>query len=256
MNNISKFLGLFLTLLLANGLVANTVPYMGGIGSGDDSYTLNTSLVPDYACFLGGNGSGDMMWESSSEIPTPIVLAYYKAEIKNGAIEISWRTESESNNAAFIVYRNDETIARIEGAGTSSISHEYSYRDNMILPGVSYTYMIADVDYANTETRYEDLAITLVPVEEDIKLSFSIGDACPNPFNPLTVIPFEINKQSTVMAILYDINGRKVRTLINNSYESGTHNLKINGSDLASGLYLVSIELKNTLTVRKALLLK
>ena len=60
------------------------------------------------------------------EVPLPITLKSFTAQAKNGTVELAWNTASETDNAQFLIYRNSELIATVDGAGTSSEPHNYS----------------------------------------------------------------------------------------------------------------------------------
>ena len=65
----------------------------------------------------------------------------------------------------------------------------------------------------------------------------------PNPCNPSTVIKYSIGKTETVKLNIYNIQGQKIRTLVNNCQEPGVYDVRWNGADdrgnhAASGMYL------------------
>ena len=90
--------------------------------------------------------------------------------------ELSWETASETNNASFVIYRNDIEIASVEGAGTTSEPHNYEHIDDQVIPGNTYTYVLADVSYENEDTKYTDNAVTITIPENDIPTEFILGD--------------------------------------------------------------------------------
>lgn len=59
----------------------------------------------------------------------------------------------------------------------------------------------------------------------------------PNPFNPSTVISYQLPFNAMVTVKIYDMLGREVRTLVNANQESGTYSVSFNASNLASGIY-------------------
>lgn len=72
---------------------------------------------------------------------------------------------------------------------------------------------------------------------------FSLEQNYPNPFNPSTSISYSIPAASNVTITVYDVNGRKVADLINNtSMSAGTHQVKFDATNLASGVYLYRID--------------
>lgn len=84
----------------------------------------------------------------------------------------------------------------------------------------------------------------------------------PNPFNPSTVIEFSIGSRSPVELAVFDMQGRRVRTLVaDTEFESGVHRVKWDGRDdvgrtVAAGVYLYRLETRDAKHVRKMVLVK
>jgi hypothetical protein len=75
-----------------------------------------------------------------------------------------------------------------------------------------------------------------------IPSDLAMSSAYPNPFNPSTSLRIELAHSGLVRMIAYDILGREVGTLMNHTLNSGTHTVGFDGSGLASGVYLLTIE--------------
>jgi flagellar hook assembly protein FlgD len=80
--------------------------------------------------------------------------------------------------------------------------------------------------------------------------------AYPNPFNPVSTIKYELPKDVHVKLSVYNINGQKIRDLINNYQEAGIHEVKFDGSKLPSGMYFYRITAGNFSDVKHILLIK
>ena len=95
-------------------------------------------------------------------------------------------------------------------------------------------------------------------VEGDItkNYSFDLEQNYPNPFNPSTSIKYTIAERSNVSIKVFDMLGKEVATLINSEKESGSYEVNFNASDLASGLYIYTINAGNFTSSRKMMLLK
>lgn len=221
-----------------------------GVTEGNPTWTASEwEITPaDVADCTPGTLAGDY--------PLPIALASFTATAVNGTVELAWETATETNNARFVIYRNNEAIGSVEGAGTTSEPHNYIFVDETVVPGVTYTYVLADVDYANTETKYTDDAVTVTVANNIVEADFVVGDAYPNPFNPSAVLPVELNRNAMLKASLYDLNGREVQSLANGNYSAGSYDLRINGANLTTGLYLVRVLVDNTLDIQKIALIK
>ena len=90
---------------------------------------------------------------------------------------------------------------------------------------------------------------------------FSISNNYPNPFNPLTTFSYNLPKNAKVKIVIYDINGRVVKTLIEDNQLAGYQTISWNstnqiGETVATGLYFYSIETDNFSKTKKMLLLK
>ncbi|NQV18780.1 MAG: T9SS type A sorting domain-containing protein [Armatimonadetes bacterium] len=99
-------------------------------------------------------------------------------------------------------------------------------------------------------------------LNEDIisnKLDFS---NYPNPFNPETTISFSIHEASKIELSVYNIKGQKVKVIVNDEFEKGTHNIVWNGEDsndkrVGSGVYFYKLKVNGKeKSVRKCLLIK
>ena len=83
----------------------------------------------------------------------------------------------------------------------------------------------------------------------------------PNPFNPTTTISFDLPEESKVKIEIYNIKGQKVKTLANDKYQTGNHQVIWNGTDennksVGSGVYFYKMETADVTVMKKCLLLK
>ncbi|RJP74670.1 MAG: T9SS C-terminal target domain-containing protein [Candidatus Zixiibacteriota bacterium] len=97
---------------------------------------------------------------------------------------------------------------------------------------------------------------------------YALHPAHPNPFNPATIIRFDLPQAGRVKLEVFDVTGRLVRTLGTGArhasplpagetwYPAGTHAVTFDGSGLASGVYLVRLEAGSFVQTRKIILLK
>ena len=83
----------------------------------------------------------------------------------------------------------------------------------------------------------------------------------PNPFNPVTTLPYDLPEQATVNIIIYDMLGRTVRQLINSTQDAGYKSIHWDGTDsfgnaVSAGVYLYQIKAGEFVQTKKMVLLK
>ncbi|MDP1675453.1 MAG: alpha/beta fold hydrolase [Bacteroidota bacterium] len=76
---------------------------------------------------------------------------------------------------------------------------------------------------------------------EYLSQKFSLDQNFPNPFNPTTTIKFGLQERSEVSLKVYDMLGREIASLIDNSFAAGYYNYSWNASGLPSGMYIYRI---------------
>jgi hypothetical protein len=86
--------------------------------------------------------------------------------------------------------------------------------------------------------------------------SYALCQNYPNPFNPNTTIKFELSQKSQVSLKVFNALGQLVTTLVNGEQEAGYHEVKFNGSNLASGVYFYRIQAGDFVATKRLLLLK
>ncbi len=85
---------------------------------------------------------------------------------------------------------------------------------------------------------------------------FTLEQNFPNPFNPTTMINYSIAKEGQVRLTVFNAIGNKVATIVNENKPAGNYSIQLNGSNLASGIYLYRLESGNFSATKKFMLLK
>jgi len=85
---------------------------------------------------------------------------------------------------------------------------------------------------------------------------FLIHNNYPNPFNPTTIISYEIGEQEFTTMKIYDMTGKKVAVLVNEIQNPGQYTVKLNGSNLSSGVYFCKFTSGSRTKIIKMLLVK
>ena len=102
-------------------------------------------------------------------------------------------------------------------------------------------YLINEKEYHEISPPENVAALNSEQIE--IPTSYQFYQNYPNPFNPTTTIAFDLPVNALVQMDIYDITGRKIRTLINRQYPAGSHQViwdgtDRNGNQAASGVYV------------------
>ena len=211
----------------------------------------------------GGGGQGDSWLNNGGanyvatftipEEEVPVTLASFTAAAVKGSVKLNWVTESEAENSHFLIYRDGEVIAQVEGAGTTSETNSYSYLDTRVQAG-NHRYAISDVTYGGVEKVHE--AVTVEVGAALAEASFELSKAYPNPFNPSTNIRYALPTEQDIDLGVYDMNGLRVADLYSGSQSAGEHSLVWNASGFPSGIYFVRLFVGDMVQTMKVVLMK
>jgi unsaturated chondroitin disaccharide hydrolase len=117
--------------------------------------------------------------------------------------------------------------------------------------GTSY----ADYYYLEAIIRYKELMDEELP-ELMSQTIFYLEQNYPNPFNNTTRIMYSVNELSNVEISIFDITGRRIKTIINEQHLPGTHNITFHPSGLSTGTYFYSLTAGGEKQFRKMVLIK
>jgi hypothetical protein len=243
-----------------------------GVSPNTTNHTLTstgqTGIIPQY---ILGSTNGDN--------PLPVELASFTANLVSNGIQLQWTTFSEIENDGFEIWRsidNDQNFEYLTGyqnnpllvgAGNSSTTHEYGYLDNDIQNGHTYYYQLWDVSFGGERVSHAPVSVTLNQVP-DAARKFVLFQNYPNPFNPITYIRFQINdiKSSYGAAIpvtlnIYDLLGRKIKTLLNEDLNVGDYTLSWDGTNefnqnVASGSYIYMLQIGDQKITKQLVLVR
>jgi hypothetical protein len=85
---------------------------------------------------------------------------------------------------------------------------------------------------------------------------FELGQNYPNPFNPATTIRYQLPVKSQVALKVYDVLGKEINTLVDEVQNTGSYDVRFDGSGLPSGVYLFRIQAGTFSSTKKMLLVK
>lgn len=119
--------------------------------------------------------------------------------------------------------------------------------------GSELSYEIGNPDY------FESILST--PVHDKLPTYHVLHDAYPNPFNPITLLKYDLFEDSKVNISIFDSRGRLVKTLVNSFQKAGSKSVKWNSTNnknefVSAGLYLYMIQIGDFTQTKKMVLLK
>ena len=217
----------------------------GGTNNGGNGGALGQSGVDANGRGGGGGGRGANGATSGSgdkgrvivEVDAfvlPVELSAIQATLKNQAVELSWQTASELNNAHFIIETSTEgevfnRIGEIAGAGTTTETHDYQFTHHTPSAGSNY-YRLKQVDFDGTFAYSKVLAIN-APGSHDIF-------AFPNPAKDKITLQYDYSKGAGNVQ-LFDALGRRLNASIGGY--AGNYEVKL-PEGLAKGTYWLKVE--------------
>ncbi len=223
-----------------------------------------TGIGTNYEDFIWTGPTIATFGACNVEQSLPVELSYFTASLETDGVLLQWATESEIENLGFILerktietdwheivsYKQDESLL---GQGTVSFPSDYEHLDNLVIQGNNYEYRLADVDY-NGVVTYHATRSVFIPDK------FSVI-AYPNPFNPSTIIKYNLSYNALAHIAIYDITGKLINTLINQEQSVGWHEVQWNGTnqngkEVPGGIYLSRVTVGNEVKTNKLILLR
>jgi hypothetical protein len=190
------------------------------------------------------------------EAPVPTAMRSFDASWKGGRVVVAWRLIDHDGALGFEVNRRrgHEPYTPLNGVTIRNDTRgAFHFEDLSTEPGRTYTYHVTVLENGEAVTLFETSLTTPL-------LQLALGQNQPNPFNPLTRIPFVIDQSRHITIAVYDVAGTRVRTLVDEVKPVGSHWVQWDGRDgsgkqVASGVYVVRLEAGRTLS-RKVVLMK
>ena len=134
-----------------------------------------------------------------------------------------------------------------------------------LCPGESYRIILSSdevIEFEETLTFASNMVVgdgfNTFSLNDELSIPerFSLEEPYPNPFNPITMLNFAIPSEVHVSISVYNLQGRKIETLLSGNLEAGYHSVKWNADDHASGMYFVKMIAGDYMDTQKLMLIK
>ncbi len=221
-----------------------------------------TRRDPEYRATLGASNGGNIaLWLG---LNYPQVFGKIAAQssnveevIANGfssgpLLPLTFYLDIGSYDIAILIPRVNNLLQILNSRG-------YPYQYQLYHEGHSWGNWRAHIDNA-LELFFPGNALSLPGTEPAVK-RFDISQNYPNPFNSTTLIPFRVSRPSRIRIQIYDIQGRLVRQLKEESINPGAYTVMWDGRnsewiEVTSGIYLVVFQNEESKLVRKMILVR
>ncbi len=98
--------------------------------------------------------------------------------------------------------------------------------------------------------------VSVEDIDQSLSTELKLENNYPNPFNPGTVIRYQIPEDGYVTLTVYDALGREVASLVNEKKSRGYYNVTFNGENLSSGVYCYSLTSGSKRITKSMILIK
>lgn len=225
-----------------------------------------------------GHGKNDgypyFDWQYPTESATlPVTLSSFTAIYSaSNTVNIQWTTQSESNMIGYHVFRsqndNLNNSLRISdnkiSANNISETCHYSFIDNETEVNNTYYYWLQSAELDGTVEFFGPIKVLTGNNDNGnpiIPIKTQLNPAYPNPFNPSTIISYDLAETNHVCIEIYNAKGQKVKQLFNKEANAGHYSIVWNGTDynnkkVASGIYFYKMQAGKYSKFNKMLLMK
>ncbi|MBN8585267.1 MAG: T9SS type A sorting domain-containing protein [Ignavibacteria bacterium] len=126
----------------------------------------------------------------------------------------------------------------LEISGSSvDLCNDSSY----VVCGDAFNFPPLDLDaqflYVLKTTKADPIGIYYNEIETPVK--YRLHQNFPNPFNPKTIIKYEVPKSTYITIKIFDSLGKEVGILVDRQHQAGIYSVLLNASNYASGIYFV-----------------
>ncbi|HUI31648.1 MAG TPA: glycoside hydrolase family 3 C-terminal domain-containing protein, partial [Candidatus Acidoferrales bacterium] len=212
----------------------------------------SSSYPPSYAV----DGNSSTRWSSQFSDPQWIKVdlgAVYNID----QVSLSWEA-AYAKEFEILISRDDtswEVAQHVTngtgGLNTLPISMQARYVEMYgIQRATQWGYSLYEFDVYASDTTAAVEGSLHVPDR------YSLDDNFPNPFNPTTMIGYQLPVKSRVSLDVYDVLGRKVAGLVDDEENAGYYKVNFDGSKLSSGVYFCRLTAGNYASVKKMVMVK
>jgi subtilisin-like proprotein convertase family protein len=198
----------------------------------------------------------------TQEGAVPVAVSAFSAENAEQGVALSWRVSDPGDIAGFDLVRrvNDGPAVRLNSQAFEARSGQFDFLDRAegVEFGSMLSYELRAVDAQGARTLVATSALKYTPALPKV---YALEQNRPNPFNPRTTIEFALPQAGRTRIRIYDVAGRVVATLRDESLTAGRHTVEWSGTDssghgVSTGVYYYEIVSRNFRDTKRMTLVK
>jgi hypothetical protein len=179
--------------------------------------------------------------------------------VSGSVVHIVWDDDRDGNDEIYYKRSIDGGVSW--GADTRlTINSALSSSPSVAVSGSAVHVVWQDERDGNLEIYYKrnptGNTIGIKNITSEIPSSYSLQQNYPNPFNPITNVKFQISNSGNVKIIVFDLLGKEVATLVNESLKPGTYEVTFDGTNFPSGIYFYRLQTGDFSETKRMTLIK
>jgi hypothetical protein len=175
--------------------------------------------------------------------------------VNTGLSDIDVRALVVSGTTLFAGTHGGVFVSTISGANWTAVNKGLA-ASNVYAFAVSGTNLFAGTGGGVWRRPLSEMIASIGVATSELPRVFFLHQNYPNPFNPSTTIKFELPRALEVNLTVFDILGREVSVLVKDRRDAGFYGVKLDGSNLASGVYFYRLQAGDFVATKRLLLLK
>ena len=184
-----------------------------------------------------------------------VLISDFKVLPLEGAVKIMWDISSDEAIEGFNIYRTGGGEELLLNGSDLIAAESREFTDTDVEGGTEYVYTLGVVtsDGLEMKSMTESVEARAIPL--------ALRQNYPNPFNPVTTISFTLPKKVYVNLAVYNVEGKLMRVLVDETLDGGLKEIPWDGRDskgieAASGVYFYKLKADKKVLTRKMVLLR
>lgn len=182
--------------------------------------------------------------------------------LQQDGIKLEWEASLEEDLKFYAIYRGTEKNFQPENP--LFFTTDNYYLDKTVSFDKAYYYRITATDFSGNESEYSQETFCYVTNLDDpnrMPTEYRLEQNYPNPFNPQTTIRFGLPEDGQAQLMIFNMQGRLVKTLVHGLKAAGMYNQTWNGTDdqgrpVSSGVYIYQLKTETYSQNKKMLLIR